>query len=64
MHRETSSSGYAVIVHNAQGAKLNVLGVVVIGEGKRKAGVEPTMVGVAAVAAVANVDNRETLLTR
>src|SRR5208337_5512674 len=44
----------AVVVHDAQGAEMNVRGVVIIGERKGKARIEPAVVGMAARVALAN----------
>lgn len=46
----------AVFVQDAQGAEVGVGGVVVVGEGEGVIGVEPAVVGVAAVAGAAEGD--------
>src|SRR5208283_1728218 len=55
---ETAATGDAVIVHDAQGAKVGVARVVILGERKGKASVEPAVVGLAAVVALPNSNHR------
>src|SRR5579859_2148150 len=62
MHRESASSGDAVVIHHAQGAKVHVFWVVVIGKRKGEMGVQPAMVGVAAFVAFENLDHGGSLL--
>src|SRR5215469_6720569 len=57
MHRKAAATRDAVIVHHPQGAKVHVLWVMVIGERKTEMGVQPTVVGVAALVALANLDH-------
>src|SRR5882724_11497200 len=55
---EAAAARDAIIVHHAQSAKLFVFRVVIVRERKGKAGVEPAVVGVAAVVALANGNHR------
>src|ERR1700687_3677978 len=57
VHREAAATGHAIVVHDAQGAKLHMLWVIVIGKGKGEMSVQPAVVGVAALVAFANVDH-------
>lgn len=54
--REAGVGGDAVFVEDAQGAEVSVGGVVIVGEGEGVVGVEPAVVGVAAVAGAAQSD--------
>src|SRR6266849_86764 len=58
VHWEAAAPGHTIVVHDAQSAKVHVLGVVVIGKGKREVRVQPAMIGVAALVALANVNHR------
>jgi hypothetical protein len=49
-----------VVVENAQHGKPHVLGIVVVGERERVPGIEPAMVGMAAILRVANGDHDRT----
>src|SRR5215472_16446146 len=60
MSWEAATARDAVVVHHAQGAELHVFQVKIVGEGKGEAGVEPAVVGMAAVVAFANGDHRRT----
>ena len=53
---EAGESGDAVFVQDAEGTERCVLGGVVLGEGECVVGVEPAVVGVAAVCAAARGD--------
>ena len=57
VRRESAATGYAVVIHYAQGAKLYVFRIVIISERKSEAGIEPAVIGMAAVVALANVDH-------
>ena len=61
MRGETATPGDAVVIHDPQGAELDMLRVVIIGERESEAAVEPTVVGMAALVAFAD-KNHESLL--
>src|SRR5271170_1681221 len=52
--RKAAAAGDAVVVHYAQGTKLDVLGIEIIGERKGEMGIQPAVVGASAVAALTN----------
>jgi len=53
MRRETFARRHTILVDDAQRGKAHVPRVVIIGEGKRMPGVEPAVIGVAAVLSLA-----------
>ncbi len=57
VHGEAAAAGHAIVVHHAQGAKVYVLGVVVLGERKAEMRIQPTVIGMAAFVALANLDH-------
>ena len=57
MHRKTAAARDAVIVHHPQRAKVHVRWVVVIGKRKSEMSVQPTVVGVTALVALANLNH-------
>src|SRR5882757_1744975 len=57
VRRESAATGYAVVIHYAQSAKLHVFRIVIISERKTEAGIQPAVIGMAAVVALANVDH-------
>ena len=60
VRRKAVAAGDAVVVHDAQRAKLHVLGIEIIGERKREVGVQPAVVGVPAFVALANGNHQAT----
>ena len=61
---EAAAGQYAVLVDHAQAAEAQVRGIVIIGEGKRVERLQPAVVGVAAVGALANFQHGDLLSIR
>src|SRR6266853_3193672 len=57
VRRKSSAARDAVVVHHAERAELHVLRIVIIRERKSEMRVQPAVVGMAAVTALANVDH-------
>src|SRR6266403_329740 len=57
VRRESAATGYAVVIHYTQGAKLHAFRIVIICERKSEAGIQPPVIGMTAGVALANVDH-------
>src|SRR5262249_24498108 len=60
MHGKSPSAGHAVVVHHPQRAKVHVLGIIVVGKGKREPRIQPSVVCMSALVALANLHHGPT----
>ncbi|KOT02070.1 hypothetical protein DM50_3077 [Burkholderia mallei] len=58
MHAEAARRRDAIVVQHAQRAEMHVLRIAIVGERKAVMGIEPAMIGVAAIARAADLEHR------